>query len=409
MCLPVTGDTCETVQKAIELTAVAPTSCRNITDDSLFGSTSDNCLSTSPVCLHINKSFTHCCCAVDGACKGSHIGCHRITSESTWNGVELPYHIGGGGGNYAFSNRSHAASACLNQNFRSLCTQANVTEAAQNNLQKVDCRAGFTLNANGYPKTGYWAAAPSLSFARTALVAVALNGKIYVMSGQDNLGVMLTSGEVYDPLTEVWNGITPMPDARLFPSAVALSEKIYVMGGRSSMNFLNSVVVYDPLADAWDTATTPMPFAGWRMGAAALTGKIYVTGGYDGRYGTHSFNAVYDPLAKTWDTLITDLLVPRSAHGAVALNNKIYVLGGVGSGGEGDFLKSCEVYDPLTNKWRGIAPMPDARAYLGAAALNGKIYVLGGIGDVASNSGAVYDPGTDSWSATATTIGFPRA
>ena len=63
---------------------------------------------------------------------------------------------------------------------------------------------------------------------------------------------------------------------------------------------------------------------------------------------------------------IADLPGARYGPGAAALNGKIYALGGY----NGTYLKSCVVFDPLTNAWGAIADMPDARVNLGAAALN---------------------------------------
>lgn len=79
-------------------------------------------------------------------------------------------------------------------------------------------------------------------------------------------------------------------------------------------------------------------------------------------------------------------------------DGKIYCIGGTD-----DLLKvslsSVECYDPITNTWTSLTPMPTARGALGAATLNGKIYAVGG-GDfhVALDTVEVYDPKLDSWS-----------
>ena len=43
------------------------------------------------------------------------------------------------------------------------------------------------------------------------------------------------------------------------------------------------------------------------------------------------------------------------------------------------FLNSCEVYEPLSNKWSFSAPMNRPRAGLGADVLDGLLYVSGTI------------------------------
>ncbi|MCB2220516.1 MAG: hypothetical protein KQI35_08985 [Bacteroidetes bacterium] len=41
-------------------------------------------------------------------------------------------------------------------------------------------------------------------------------------------------------------------------------------------------------------------------------------------------------------------------------------------------LKSCEVYDPTTDTWTELTPMPSVQATHAACVLEGRIYVFGG-------------------------------
>ncbi|WP_437870443.1 Kelch repeat-containing protein [Sorangium sp. So ce363] len=92
---------------------------------------------------------------------------------------------------------------------------------------------------------------------------------------------------------------------------------------------------------------------------------------------------------------------PRQEHCVVALNGKVYVIAGVG----GDFLNTgrIEVYDPRDDTWSEAAPLPVALNHPNIAAVNGKIYLLGGmIGDfpwTAVSDVFEYDPDTDAWTA----------
>jgi N-acetylneuraminic acid mutarotase len=42
-------------------------------------------------------------------------------------------------------------------------------------------------------------------------------------------------------------------------------------------------------------------------------------------------------------------------------------------------LHTVQAYDPRTNRWRKLAPMPTARGDLAAAAVGGRVYVIGGL------------------------------
>ena len=54
----------------------------------------------------------------------------------------------------------------------------------------------------------------------------------------------------------------------------------------------------------------------------------------------------------------------------------------IGGNDGSSFLNSCEVYDPVSNKWSFAAPMNRQRAGLGADVLDGLLYVSGMTGDL---------------------------
>ena len=68
-------------------------------------------------------------------------------------------------------------------------------------------------------------------------------------------------------------------------------------------------------------------------------------------------------------------------------------------------LGTNERYDPKTDTWTTLSPMPTPRAYCAVAAFQGKIYCIGGVnhevGAKATDVVEIYDPATNSWSAKA--------
>ncbi len=82
-----------------------------------------------------------------------------------------------------------------------------------------------------------------------------------------------------------------------------------------------------------------------------------------------------------------------------------------GFAANGSSLASVEAYDPASNTWTSIAPLPQARNHLGLAALGGKLYAVGGYGQTMRDPNAdawAYDPASDSWAAIAP-LPVPRA
>ena len=60
---------------------------------------------------------------------------------------------------------------------------------------------------------------------------------------------------------------------------------------------------------------------------------------------------------------------------AAVVDGIIYAIGG----NDGtSYVTTVEAYNPATNTWTAVAPMPAVRAYLGADAINGVLYVVGG-------------------------------
>jgi N-acetylneuraminic acid mutarotase len=79
-----------------------------------------------------------------------------------------------------------------------------------------------------------------------------VNGKIYVIGGQDVSYVTLASVDVFDPATDTWASSASMNTSRAWTTAVAASNgRIYVIGGDENNEvyhdrYLDTVEEYDP-------------------------------------------------------------------------------------------------------------------------------------------------------------------
>ncbi len=104
-----------------------------------------------------------------------------------------------------------------------------------------------------------------------------------------------------------------------------------------------------------------------------------------------SANEVYDPATDHWETL-APLPTARSGIAAAVLNGRVFVFGGEAPFGTFDEVES---YDPKTRGWRAHASMPSARHGLGAAVVAGRIYVISGgrtPGGAASSANEIFTP-----------------
>ena len=124
----------------------------------------------------------------------------------------------------------------------------------------------------------------------------------------------------------------------------------------------------------------------------------YEGGGYSFSVGdnTNQFGK-FNPSTNTWTPLapVPDL-INAEASGVYAPNvNKLFVFGG-DSPNAGTVVNTTRIYDIATNTWSTGAPMPDVRAFMASGYFNGKIYLVGGYntGNVDPSFGQVweYDP-----------------
>jgi N-acetylneuraminic acid mutarotase len=139
-------------------------------------------------------------------------------------------------------------------------------------------------------------------------------------------------------------------------------------------------------------------FARQEVAFTYLDGLFYLAGGESTR------QQVYDPATDSWSDVAP---LPNSLDHfyGVPLNHKIYYIGGLIHWPSPE-VGTVTIYDPATDSFSSGATMPRTRGAGGVAAYQGKIYYVGGLhGGLAVPWFDVYDPATDSW---ATLPDMPR-
>jgi N-acetylneuraminic acid mutarotase len=187
----------------------------------------------------------------------------------------------------------------------------------------------------------------------------------------------------------------PEPDEELY--GVPANGKLYVIGGWGDGKARGANYEYDPATDKW-TKKQPMPRPAHHAALAAVNGKIYVFGGFVAPATTAiPVGAAWEPIAEAWEfNPATDAWKPlaplpgkRGSAIAAEVGGKIYVIGGATTmeGSKDPFftafgparvLGTNQVYDPATNKWESRNPMSVPRNHAFSGVVNGKIYVIGG-------------------------------
>src|SRR5947207_9378883 len=154
--------------------------------------------------------------------------------------------------------------------------------------------------------------------------------------------------------------------------------------------------------DTW-TATATGP-SGRASHTAIWTGsEMIIWGGYDGTY--LRSGAKYNPILDSW-TKTSTLNAPsvRTSHRAVWAGNEMIVWGGqYFDGSNFVYLNTGARYNPGTDTWTATSTTnaPSARSDHVAVWTGGEMIVWGGVDNSSYlNTGGNYDPATDSWAAT---------
>ena len=142
-------------------------------------------------------------------------------------------------------------------------------------------------------------------------------------------------------------------------------------------------------------AVAPLPTARVYLGAATGNdGTIYAIGGMVYGDGHTSEVDAYNPTTNVW-TKVAPLPWAGATY-AVADYGLIYAISSAGN-------NSVAAYNPQTNAWANMAPLPTARiAFAATVGSDGTIYVMGGSGtNGVTNEVDAYNPTTNRWTTVA--------
>jgi N-acetylneuraminic acid mutarotase len=269
------------------------------------------------------------------------------------------------------------------------------------------------------------------------------NGKFYVIGGYNSgSSDELTTIQEYNPADDSWTAKTAMPTGRWGLIAVQVDGNIYVFGGDKDGVGQAKLEIYSISGNSWSTGTAPPAAIGYQgitgcsdgtdiylqykqylykydvsegtytqLNAAVpgsrtwvvmsyYNGNLYLLTGYkyaDGS-GACPTVSIYNIAENSWSTGTN---CPYNVFGAARENvisgDKIYIVHGQGTAGY--FYSFVLVYDISDNSWTEMSPGPYSDDGCAGSFYNGKYYVFGGRKDITgpygTNGVSVYDPTND--------------
>jgi hypothetical protein len=260
--------------------------------------------------------------------------------------------------------------------------------------------AGTTAFAGG--TEGVWSEGPDMVSGHMQHTAtLLLDGRVLVAGGRLPENSATTSAEIYEPGSNSWSPAAPMLSAHGMQTATLLGNgnALIANGIGADGHTTSDTEVYDPSANQWR-------FAGnitrrYLDAAVALPdGGAMVMGGLN-LSGLVNDSEIYNPSTNSWHAAAR-MNQARDGFAAVTLQDGSVLV----AGGNQDMqtpMASVEIYDRASNRWRMAAPMLEPRMYFAAQVLqSGKVLVAGGGND--DVIAEVYDPNSNTWSATGATV-----
>ncbi|MBL9129549.1 MAG: hypothetical protein JNG86_00005, partial [Verrucomicrobiaceae bacterium] len=295
---------------------------------------------------------------------------------------------------------------------------------------------GASVMQDGYrynPVTDTWttlttSGAPA---ARQRHVAAWIGSEMVVWGGKNASGPGQQSfgdGGRYNPVTDTWTSISDAgaPASRFYASANVAGGELIVWGGASvgdmttNLKFHKNGGKLNPGTGVWTIITngSPSPRAGHSL---IWTGtEMIVWGGTVSTMNTNigfdpTFNdgARFNPATGVWTPLsITNAPTARYGHSTVWTGTEMIVWGGqrLNASNMTEVLSTGARYNPSTDTWTATdtASAPSARSLQTAVWTGSKMIIWGGTTDgvaMGTNTGSIYNPATNTWTATTTTGG----
>lgn len=103
-------------------------------------------------------------------------------------------------------------------------------------------------------ETKEWSNYAVMSVARRKMGLAVLDGHLYAIggiTGPSKRLEYLRTVERFNPLDNAWSAVTNMAQNRADPGVGILNGRIYVIGGQNEAGFLSSVECYDPKTFKW--------------------------------------------------------------------------------------------------------------------------------------------------------------
>jgi uncharacterized protein YjbI with pentapeptide repeats len=289
------------------------------------------------------------------------IGYALRAAVSSVLGVSNPFPVNGfcGTGNLGVARDN--LTATLLQNGMVLVAGGQVSGSAATNAAELYSTT-----------TGSFSSVTGMNSARYLHTATLLNdGTVLIVGGQNN-GTYVATAEIFNPGLGTFTNTTNNPNVpRASHTATLLVDGTVLIAGGSNGNVLTSAEIYNPVTQTF-TNVGPLKSPRLAHTSTLLTnGKVLIATGLD------ASAELYDPIAKTF-SFTSSLNTARQNPSATLLTNgQVLVAGGLAGGTTG--IGTAELYDPVAGTFSSTGSLNNARGAHTATLLpDGTVLVAAG-------------------------------
>ena len=229
----------------------------------------------------------------------------------------------------------------------------------------------------------------------------------------DRYGSDLNTGGVYNPVTDSWRATqtSNAPSAGDAYSGVWTGSELVIWGEFDARGSALRGAGYDPISDTWTAiAASPIGLTNHRgLWAGPEIPEMLVWGGltFDGAFTPTSEGLRYVPDTDSWSAMsTTNAPTPRRSPSAVWTGSEMIVWGGYDYAQQ-ENVRTGGRYNPASDSWSPTASSLLSGRTLHSAIWTGSEMILWGGYISGTNTthrtGARYDPHTDTWATMSTT------
>lgn len=236
---------------------------------------------------------------------------------------------------------------------------------------------------------------PDMPGRLSGVTATILNDEIFVLGGNNGVGAYSDVADIYNISSRTWRKSSKHSSARYQASSCVYDKHVYLLAGRLGGVILTSLERYNPLTDQW-IRLADRPISTFEAGFDCVNNKLYSFGGVNGAVYSNDIHC-YDPITNSWSVINLPEYkpTPRAYIKIQPFKNGFFIFGGLL--GPGVISEETWYYDIGLNEFTNLSP--NIKQYGSSPVLlDGIIYLVSGWNGSSSISTIYrYDPLLDTW------------